>query len=194
MQPSRLLWADDGCLAEIAKGVHKVRRVWSQVVLAAAAETGLLPWGEFNVASARLVAFRYAFTWWNLDIFEVGARLSGWNPNHPMFERFLDALASKNIEFAFRAGHAAGAIRAAFKAGIEQRRRDHIVVRILNQLALTEDIASCGVCVIHVLRTMAGKTEPVLFKSARDVVLCWYSFQKAWHFVEEVQDRLVYRR
>ena len=73
-----VLWTDDFAQAGLAKGEHGVLRVWTQLVIAKLAESGVVRPEVFLDASAKLFGYGYYFTGQNANIIRHAGIIAEW--------------------------------------------------------------------------------------------------------------------
>jgi hypothetical protein len=171
-EPGRMLWTDDQILGVIGEKEFGVKRVWTQVLLYSAAESGRIDWETFNSASSTLRAAGYIFTWWTPNVLISVANRVEWNPSAYFLRVLLEDLGLQNVQEQGRFLLAAAAIHSSYTATITSQVRYRFVFAVLDQLARIEDPYVCAEIVAQVLRRMSAKT-PDVYRDARSLLAMW---------------------
>jgi hypothetical protein len=169
-ETNRILWTDDWVVAGYAESKYQCRRVWTQIVLHAAAVSGTLAWEAFNADTARLLQANYVHTWWTPQVFEQAAAQAGWETSSPLLRPFLRDLASPNIVPEARVALAAAAIRSCYRANLAPRERNRFVVAVMNLVAVLQDAATAARGVIAILERLCME-EPETAGHLRSVIM-----------------------
>jgi tetratricopeptide (TPR) repeat protein len=77
--PGYVLWTDDLIQAQTAAQEFGSRRVWTQLVLGALTDAGLLMSDEYSEASASLIGMEFAATLFDSSSMLAALRLAGWS-------------------------------------------------------------------------------------------------------------------
>jgi tetratricopeptide (TPR) repeat protein len=73
-----MLWVDDFVVGFVAKSDFGVVSVWTQLILRCFARTGSISMGDFNRVTAKLAAWKYTTTVWNVETIVAAGNMSGW--------------------------------------------------------------------------------------------------------------------
>jgi tetratricopeptide (TPR) repeat protein len=112
-----LLWTDDLTLAVIAReDFGSPRRAWTQVVLQAAVEEGVLQQTEFDGYSAHLIGLGYSFTWCSPAIVLQAGSIANWNCEAWPLRQVIRYFRLENIHPQMKLQMAAHSIVAMFRA------------------------------------------------------------------------------
>lgn len=96
-RPGHVLWSDDGAVSLIAHHfLPRMRRTWTQAVLADVAGRGLLADEEHRIAVAKLMGFGYAATHFDAAVILAACQVADWNPQAWPLKQALDVLKEKN--------------------------------------------------------------------------------------------------
>lgn len=87
--PELVLWTDDLVQAQTAQQEFGCRRVWTQLVLGALADAGLITIDEYSDASARLLAMGFGTTQFDSLTILAALRLAKWSPDTPPFTQIV---------------------------------------------------------------------------------------------------------
>ena len=95
--PDYVLWTDDLIQAQVAAREFGSQRVWTQLVLASLADSGLLTTTEFAEASAKLVGMEFTSTLIDGTTILAGFQLAAWNPGRQPAAQILRTFADLNL-------------------------------------------------------------------------------------------------
>ena len=171
-EPSRMLWTDDQVLGVIGEKEFGVKRVWTQVLLHSAAESGRIDWETFNSTSNTLRAAGYVFTWWTPHVLISVANRVEWNPSAYLLRVLLEDLGSENVQEEGRFLLAAAAIHSSYATTITSHVRYRFIFAVLDQLARLDDPNVCAEILARVLRRMSAET-PDVYRDARSLLTMW---------------------
>jgi tetratricopeptide (TPR) repeat protein len=135
-QPGRILWTDDNRMARFARTEHGVRRVWTQVLLQHALESGRINQEDFSRASAKLVGFEYGFTSVNPNTLVSGSRIAEWEHGRWPLRQAIAQFASDSVDLVVLLRLALFFIVELYREPIPVEKRDSIFTAILDSLAL----------------------------------------------------------
>jgi hypothetical protein len=131
-----LLWTDDLTLAVVAhEDFRTSRRVWTQVVLQAGVEEGLLQQTEFDAYSARLIEMGYSFTCCSPAIILQAGSMANWNCEARPLRQVIRQFRLDTVHPQVRVLMAAQSIVGMFKLVPSPFSRQSFILAILNQFA-----------------------------------------------------------
>lgn len=177
-EPGRMLWTDDQVLGAIGENEFGVRRVWTQVLLHAAAEAGHIEWETFNSDSSILRGANYLFTWWTPNVLISVANRVQWNPSAFLLRVLLEDLGSKNVHEEGRFLLAAAAVHNSYDASIAPPVRSRFIFAVLDQLARLDQPEECAGTISVILRRMSAEKLDV-YRDARTLLSMWAEYRRS---------------
>jgi hypothetical protein len=171
-EPGRMFWTDDQVLGAIGENEFGARRVWTQVLLHAAAEAGRIEWEMFNSACSILRAANYLFTWWTPNVLVSVANRVQWNSSAYLLRVLLEDLGSENVQEQGRFLLAAAAIHGSYDASIAPEVRYRFIFAVLDQLARLDQPEVCTRIISDILRRTSAEARNV-YLDARSLFSMW---------------------
>ncbi|HEY3293595.1 MAG TPA: hypothetical protein VGJ85_08240 [Candidatus Nanopelagicaceae bacterium] len=92
--PGLVLWTDDLTAAQIGAELFGARRVWTQLLLQALAEIGVVSQADYAKATANLVGFDYAVTTFDCSAILQAIKMSDSSPESAPLKQFLKVFAN----------------------------------------------------------------------------------------------------
>ena len=133
--PGAVLWTDDFVLAMLAREEYAVSRVWTQFVIAACVELGVVELEVFLDASAKLLGYGYYFTSANPQILGQAGIISEWKVDSWPLSQVLSVFAEESIDLVQILQLAAGFLRLLHQEPILPQTKVNITVKILEHIA-----------------------------------------------------------
>jgi tetratricopeptide (TPR) repeat protein len=97
-EPGYVLWTDDVVQGQIAAQEFGASKGWTQLVLGALADAGLLKAEEYHNATARLIGMNFAATQFDNVSLLASLRLAKWNAGAPPAAQMLKIFADPNAD------------------------------------------------------------------------------------------------
>ena len=136
--PGAVLWTDDHVQAGLARGEHGVSRVWTQFVIGACAESGVVNPEVFLDASAKLLGYGYYFTSINPQIVRQAGVIAEWKVDDWPLSQVLSAFAEEAVDLMQMLQVAAGFLRLLYQESVLPQTKVNITVKILENIAKRE--------------------------------------------------------
>ena len=136
--PGAVLWTDDHVQAGLARGEHGVSRVWTQFVIGACAESGLVNPEAFLDASAKLLGYGYHFTSNNPQIVRQAGVIADWKVDGWPLSQVLSAFAQEDVDLMQMLQLAAGFFSLLYQESVLPQTKVNITVKILENIARRE--------------------------------------------------------
>ena len=133
--PGGVLWTDDLAQAGIARSEHGVSRVWTQFVIGARADSGMVDLETFFDASAKLIGYRYSFTISNPQIVRQAGVIGEWKVDGWPLSQALSVFAEEFIDLEQILQLAAGFLRLLYQESLLSTTKTNITVKILENIA-----------------------------------------------------------
>ena len=133
--PKAVLWTDDFAQAGLAKGEHGVSRVWTQLVVAKLAESGVVRPEVFLDASAKLFGYGYYFTGQNADIIRHAGIIAEWKIDRWPFSQTLSIFAEEDLDLRQVLQLARDFIRLLYQESLLPESENAIMIKILENIA-----------------------------------------------------------
>ena len=146
--PERVLWSDDLAQAVIANSELGVSRVWTQLFLEFAAESGEIDNEELLVASAKLTGFGYSFTsQWPETILQAG-KLAEWKIEREPLSRALKTFSDDSIDLMQIIRLVVGFLKLIYLEPIILITRENVTIAVLEEISKKENGIQ-GIRVLH---------------------------------------------
>ena len=136
--PGAVLWTDDYVQAGLARGAHGVQQVWTQFVIGACAESGLLGPEAFLDASARLFGYGYHFTSNNPQIVRQAGVIANWKVDGWPLSQLLSAFAQEDVDLMHMLQLAGEFFSLLYQESVLPQTKVNITVKILENIARRE--------------------------------------------------------
>ena len=136
--PGAVLWTDDHVQAGLARGEHGVSRVWTQFVIGACAESGVVNPEAFLDASAKLLGYGYYFTSINPQIVRQAGVIAEWKVDDWPLSQVLATFAEEAVDLMQMLQVAAGFLRLLYQESVLPQTKVNITVKILENIAKRE--------------------------------------------------------
>ena len=133
--PGGVLWTDDLAQAELARSEHGVSRVWTQFVIGARAESGVVDLETFFDASAQLLGYGYSFTSSNPQIVRQAGVIAEWKVDSWPLSQALSAFAGEYVDLEQTLQLAAGFLALLYRESLLPETEMNITVKILENIA-----------------------------------------------------------
>ena len=133
--PGGVLWTDDLAQAGIARSEHGVSRVWTQFVIGARAESGMVNPETFLNASAQLIGYRYSFTISNPQIVRQAGVIAEWKVDSWPLSQALSVFAEESVDLEQILPLAAGFLTLLYQESFLSTTKTNITVKILENIA-----------------------------------------------------------
>ena len=146
--PGGVLWTDDLAQAELARSEHGVSRVWTQFVIGARAESGVVDLETFFDASAKLLGYGYSFTSSNPQIVRQAGVIAEWKVDSWPLSQALSVFAEESVDLEQILPLAAEFLRLLYQESLLSTTKANITVKILENIAKKKG----GIQGIHALR------------------------------------------
>ena len=146
--PGGVLWTDDFAQAEIARSEHGVSRVWTQFVIGARANSGMIDLETFFDASAKLLGYGYAFTSPNPQIVWQAGVIAEWKVDSWPLSQALSVFAEESVDLIPILGMVAEFLRLLYQEPLLPETKANITVKVLENVARKKG----GIQGIHDLR------------------------------------------
>ena len=136
--PGAVLWTDDHVQAGVASGEHGVSRVWTQFVIGAWVESGLVNPEAFFDASAKLLGYGYHFTSNNPQIVRQAGIIADWKVEGWPLSQVLSAFAQEDVDLIQMLQLTAGFFSLLYQESVLPQTKVNITVEILENIAKRE--------------------------------------------------------
>lgn len=146
--PGGVLWTDDFAQAERARSEHGVSRVWTQFVIGARAEAGMVDPETFLDASAKLLGYGYSFTGPNPEIVRQAGVVAEWKVDSWPLSQALSIFAEESASLEQILQLAAGFLALLYRESLLSTTKANVTVKILENIARKKE----GIQGIHALR------------------------------------------
>ena len=133
--PGAVLWTDDHAQAVLARSEHGVSRVWTQLLIGACVELGVVDPEAYCDASARLLGHGYYFTGENPQIIRQAGVIAEWKVDGWPLSQVLSAFAEESVDLVQMLELAAGFLRLLYQESILPETKANITVKILEIIA-----------------------------------------------------------
>ena len=119
----------------MARSEHGVSRVWTQFVIEACVELGVVELDAFLDASAKLLGYGYYFTSANPQILGQAGVIAEWKVDGWPLSQALSTFAEESIDLVQILRLAAGFLRLLYQEPILPQTKVNITVKILEHIA-----------------------------------------------------------
>ena len=133
--PGGVLWTDDLAQADLARSGHGVSRVWTQFVIGARAESGMVDPETYFDASAKLLGYGYSFTSPNPQIVRQAGVIAEWKVDNWPLSQVLSVFAGESVDLEQILQLAAGFLTLLYQESLLPETRANITVKILENIA-----------------------------------------------------------
>ena len=133
--PGAVLWTDDHVQAGHARGEHGVSRVWTQFVMGACVEIGVVDLEAFLDASSKLLGYGYYFTSINPQIIRQAGVIAEWKVDGWPLSQALSTFAEESVDLKQMLLLVAGFFRLLYQESILPQTRVNITVKILENIS-----------------------------------------------------------
>ena len=133
--PGAVLWTDDHVQAMLAREEHGVSRFWTQFVIEACTESGMVNPEAYLDASAKLLGYGYYFTSGNPQIIKQAGVIAEWKVDGWPLAQALSTFAEESVDLRQILQLAAGFLRLLYQEPILPQTKVNITVRILENIA-----------------------------------------------------------
>ena len=147
--PGALLWTDDQAQALLARNAYGVSRVWTQFVIGACVDSGIVEPEAFLDASARLLGFDYQFTSASPQIVRRAGVIADWKLDAWPLSEALSVFGAESVGLEQVCQLAAGFLRLLYQEPILPETKTNVTVRMLENMAKKDG----GIQGIEMLRT-----------------------------------------
>lgn len=130
-----ILWTDDFAQAGLARSEHGVSRVWTQLVIAKLAESGVVGPEVFLDTSAKLFGYGYYFTGQNADIIRHAGTIAEWKIDRWPFSQTLSIFAEEDLDLRQVLQLARDFIRLLYQESLLPESENAIMIKILESIA-----------------------------------------------------------
>ena len=134
-EPGGVLWTDDLAQAGLARSEHGVSRVWTQFVIEARADSGMVALETFLDASAKLLGYGYSFTSSNPQIVLQAGVIAEWKVDSWPLSQALSVFAEEFIDLEQILPLAAGFLTLLYQESFLSTTKTNITVKILENIA-----------------------------------------------------------
>lgn len=132
--PGHVLWTDDITVSDITASEFSVRRVWTQPVLAHAANIGLVSGDDYLSAVAELLGIDYQATAFNPFVIVKAGSMADWNAAKWPFSKAMEQFAHLSVPGDQAVTFAAAMVVNLFKEALLLEMRQATLVSILERL------------------------------------------------------------
>ena len=132
--PGVALWTDDHVQA-LAGEEHGVSRVWTQLVIGACVELGVMDPKAFLDASAKLLGYGYYFTSGNPQIIRQAGIIAEWKVDGWPLSQALSAFAEESVDLDQILQLAAEFLGLLYQESILSQTKANITIKILENIA-----------------------------------------------------------
>ena len=133
--PGGVLWTDDLAQAGLARSEHGVSRVWTQFVIGARAEAGMVDPETFLDASAKLLGYGYSFTGPNPEIVRQAGVVAEWKVDSWPLSQALSIFAEESASLEQILQLAAGFLTLLYRESLLSTTKANVTVKILENIA-----------------------------------------------------------
>ena len=154
-EPGGVLWTDDLAQAGLARSEHGVSRVWTQFVIGARAESGMVDPETFLDASAKLLGYGYHFPSPDPQIVRQAGVIAEWKVDSWPLSQALSVFAEESVDLEQILQLAAGFLVLLYQEPLLRETKANITVKILENIAKKKE----GIQGIRALR----KALPSIF-------------------------------
>ena len=133
--PGAVLWTDDHVQAGLARGEHGVSRVWTQFVIGACVESGVVNPEAFLDASAKLLGYGYYFTSENPQIIRQAGVIAEWKVGGWPLSQALATFAEESVDLVQTLQLAAEFLGLLYQESILPQTKVNITIRLLENIA-----------------------------------------------------------
>jgi hypothetical protein len=127
-----VLWCDDLAVSVIARADFEVPSVWTQLALRRLADAGLLPIGDFNLATAKLVSWDYEQTLWTPQTIIRAGDQANWDPGEWPLKQCIGLLAKEWLPAPAKARIALDTIKLLRRSTCSELKQPDVIAAILN--------------------------------------------------------------
>ena len=132
--PGAVLWTDDHVQAGLARGEYGVSRLWTQFVIGACAESGIVNPEAFLDASAKLLGYGYYFTSNNPQIVRQAGIIAEWKVGGWPLSQALLAFAEESVDLTRMLQLAAEFLRLLYQESLLPQTKVNITLKILENI------------------------------------------------------------
>ena len=136
--PGAVLWTDDHVQAEFASTEYGASRVWTQFVIGACVESGMVNLEAYLDASAKLLGYCYYFTSGHPQIIRQAGVIAGWKVDRWPLLQALSSFSDEAVELKQMLQLAAGFLMLLYQEVVLPQSKAHITVKILEEIAKRE--------------------------------------------------------
>ena len=136
--PGAVLWTDDHVQSMLAREEHGVSRVWTQFVIRACVELGVVDPEAFLNVSAKLLGYGYYFTGKNPQIIRQAGVIAEWKVDGWPLSQALSVFAEESIDLVQMLQLATGFLRLLYQELILPQTKMNITVKILENIRKRE--------------------------------------------------------
>ena len=147
--PGALLWTDDQAQALLARNAYGVSCVWTQFVIGACVDSGMMEPEAFLDASAKLLGFDYQFTSASPQVIRRAGVIADWKLDAWPLSQALSVFGSESISLEQVCQLTAGFLGLLYQEPVLPETRTNLTVKILENIATKNG----GVQGIETLRT-----------------------------------------
>jgi hypothetical protein len=133
--PGHILWTDDHVVSRLALGEFGVRRAWTQGILQALAEQGVIEGDYFFEASAKLLGWGYYFTSSSVPVLMKSATLANWQPESWPLKQALEVFEDQSVDLQVALQLAVGFLVMLYNQTVLPETQNRIIFRFLDRLA-----------------------------------------------------------
>ena len=133
--PGAVLWTDDQVQGILAREEYGVSRVWTQFVIEACAELGMVDPEAFLDASAKLLGYGYYFTSENPQIIRQAGVIAEWKVDGWPLSQALSTFAEESVDLVQMLQLTAGFLSLLYQESILPQTKINITVKILENIA-----------------------------------------------------------
>ena len=133
--PGALLWTDDHVQAQLARQSYGVSRVWTQFVIRAYVDSGIVEPAAFFDASAKFLGFDYHFTSASPEIIRHAGMMADWKIDSWPLSQALSVFGSDLVDLEQIRQLAAGFLKLLYQESILPETKTNVTVRVLENMA-----------------------------------------------------------
>lgn len=135
VQPGAVLWTDDLVQAFVAQNEYGVSRVWTQFVVKACADSGILDSKIYLDVSARLLGYGFHFTSNNPQIMMKSGVIGDWKVHEWPFSQVLASIGDENVELSDMLYLVVQFLRLVYQESLKPQTRRNVTINLLEHLA-----------------------------------------------------------
>ena len=170
--PGHVLWTEDTVVSDVALTEFGTRRVWTQVVLEHAANTGIVAQELFLSVSAKLVGLGFRTTTFNQSVIIKAGTMCEWDADRWPFSKILEQFANETIPVPDVLGLAAVTTVAMYKEALLVERRQTTLLRILEHIGSRKSGLFAVRLLLRVLPMLFG-VNVLASDEATEIVNSW---------------------